>query len=179
MAKETGKTGETGRKGILDWLETASLVIAGVNLIAVVAVQAWQVFARYVLNDSPSWTEPLALVFIATTAMFGAAVGVRRETHFGFPLLADAAPPFIRGACRAISRLAMAGLGAGLSWYGWVLTVDAWNVPMAGAPLPTGLRFLPVAIGGITLTVFALERLVRGLAERAPEAASAAVVETA
>jgi len=180
MTNETGKTGGTGRKGLLDWLETASLVIAGVSLVAVVAVQAWQVFARYVLNDSPSWTEPMALVLIAITAMFGAAVGARRETHFGFPLLADAAPPFIRGACRAVSRLAMAGLGAGLSWYGWVLTIDAWNVPMAGAPLPTGLRFLPVAIGGIVLAVFALERLVRGLMERAPEVApSAAVVETA
>jgi TRAP-type C4-dicarboxylate transport system permease small subunit len=181
MTEETGKTGETGRKGLLDWLETASLVIAGVSLIAVVAVQAWQVFARYVLNDSPSWTEPLALVFIAITAMFGAAVGARRETHFGFPLLADAAPAPIRAVCRALSRLAMAGLGAGLSFYGWVLTIDAWNVPMAGAPLPTGLRFLPVAIGGAVLALFALERLVRGFSEPAStsEAAPAAVAAEA
>ena len=27
-------------------------------------VQAWQVFARYVLNDSPGWTEPLALPYV-------------------------------------------------------------------------------------------------------------------
>ena len=96
MTEETGKTGARGRKRILDQLETAALILAGVSLIAVVAVQAWQVFARYVLNDSPSWTEPLALVFIANTAMLGAAVGARRETHFGFPLLADSAPRLIR-----------------------------------------------------------------------------------
>ncbi len=57
---ETGKAGETGRKGVLDHLEFAVLVVAGVCIVGVVLVQAWQVFARYVLNDSPSWTEPLA-----------------------------------------------------------------------------------------------------------------------
>src|SRR5688572_24700520 len=114
MAEETGQTGAKGRKGLLDRLEWLALVVAGLSLVAVVAVQAWQVFARYVLNDSPSWTEPLALVFIASTATLGAAVGVRRETHFSFPLLAEAAPAPIRLACRILARLAMIGLGAGL-----------------------------------------------------------------
>jgi TRAP-type C4-dicarboxylate transport system permease small subunit len=167
MTEETGETGEKGRKGILDWLETAALILAGVSLIAVVAVQAWQVFARYVLNDSPSWTEPLALVFIANTAMLGAAVGARRETHFGFPLLADSAPRPIRMICRAVSRLAMAGLGLGLAAYGAILAADAWSVPMAGAPLPVGLRFAPVALGGALLALFAFERLIRGFSEPA------------
>ena len=172
MTEETGKSGEAGRKGVLDWLEQACLIIAGLSLAAVVAVQAWQVFARYVLNDSPSWTEPLALVFICNTAMLGAAVGARRETHFGFPLLADAAPAPIRMVCRLLARSAMIVLGAGLSWYGVVLTGDSWNVAMAGAGLPVGLRFLPVAVGGAVIAVFAAERLVRGLREPVREAVS-------
>jgi TRAP-type C4-dicarboxylate transport system permease small subunit len=178
MTEETGQTGDKGRKGVLDQLEWLALVLASVTLIAVVAVQAWQVFARYVLNDSPSWTEPLALVFIANTAMLGAAVGVRRETHFGFPLLADAAPPLIRTTCRALARLAMIALGTGLSIFGAILMVDSWNVAMAGAGLPVGLRFLPVAFGGALIAVFGVERLVAGLRERTPTPA-AAVVETA
>jgi TRAP-type C4-dicarboxylate transport system permease small subunit len=169
MTEETGKSGETGRKGALDWLEQGCLVVAGLSLAAVVTVQAWQVFARYVLNDSPSWTEPLALVFICATAMLGAAVGVRRETHFGFPLLADAAPAPIRMLCRFLARLAMIVLGAGLSWYGFVLTGNSWGVAMAGAPLPVGLRFVPVAVGGAVIVVFAVERLVRGLREKVRE----------
>jgi TRAP-type C4-dicarboxylate transport system permease small subunit len=168
MSDETGKTGATGRKSVLDLLEQAALIIAGVSLTGVVAVQAWQVFARYVLNDSPSWTEPMALVFICITATFGAAVGARRETHFSFPLLADSAPGPIRMACRFLSRLAMVVLGAGLSVFGAILAADAWGVPMAGAPLPVGLRFAPVAVGGALLALFALERLIRGLGEKTP-----------
>jgi TRAP-type C4-dicarboxylate transport system permease small subunit len=178
MTDETGTAGGKGRKGVLDRLEWLALVLAGLSLIAVVTVQAWQVFARYVLNDSPSWTEPLALVFIANTAMLGAAVGARRETHFGFPLLADSAPPLIRATCRALARLAMIFLGAGLAVFGAMLMADSWSVAMAGAPLPVGLRFLPVALGGALIAVFGVERLVAGLREREPQPA-AAVVETA
>lgn len=174
MKDETGKTGAAGRKGILDQLETLVLILAGASLVGVVAVQAWQVFARYVLNNSPAWTEPLALVFIANAAMLGAAVGARRETHFGFPLLADKAPPPIRMTCRAVSRLAMVMLGAGLSIYGAMLTIDNWSVAMAGAGLPVGLRFAPVAWGGALIALFAAERLVSGIKEPAPQ-----VVETA
>jgi TRAP-type C4-dicarboxylate transport system permease small subunit len=171
MTDQTGQTGAAGRpeegKGILDRLERLALIVAGLSLVAVVAVQAWQVFARYVLNNSPSWTEPLALVFIANTAMLGAAVGARRETHFGFPLLADAAPRPIRMACRAAARLAMIVLGAGLAVFGAILAKDSWGVAMAGAGLPVGLRFAPVALGGALIAVFAIERLIRGFSEPA------------
>lgn len=166
---ETGKTGETGRKGVLDHLEFAALVIAGVCIIGVVFVQAWQVFARYVLNDSPGWTEPVALVLIGTTAMFGAAVGVRRETHFSFPTLADAAPPLVKAACKMIARLAMLALGLGLAWFGAMLAANSWNVPMAGAPLGVGARFAPIAIGGLLIAVFSLERLVRAMPIAKPQ----------
>lgn len=165
---ETGTAGETGRKGVLDHVEFVALCIAGASIVGVVLVQAWQVFARYVLNDSPSWTEPMALVLIGATAMFGAAVGVRRETHFNFPTLADAAPPMIKAACRTIARLAMLALGLGLAWFGAVLAANSWQVAMAGAPLPVGARFVPISLGGALIAVFALERLLRSATLKKP-----------
>ncbi len=44
------------------------------------AIVAWQVFCRYVLNDSPSWTEPGAVILMSWFIFLGAAVGVRRTT---------------------------------------------------------------------------------------------------
>ena len=35
-----------------------SLWLAGIGLVLMTVFVAWQVFCRYVLNDSPSWTEP-------------------------------------------------------------------------------------------------------------------------
>src|SRR5690348_3024956 len=81
------------------------VAIACVALIAMTLVEAWQVFARYVLNDSPSWTEPVALLLMSAAMMLGAAAGVRNEAHFGFFLLLHVAAPPIRAVLVAVSRL--------------------------------------------------------------------------
>lgn len=155
----------------LDGLASLALGLAGAALVAMALVQAWQVFARYVLNDSPGWTEPLALLLMSFAVMFGAAVAVRRETHFAFQTFRDAAPGPMRWLLKSISRLIAAASGAGLMGLGGVLMVDEWPVAMAGAPLPSGLKFAGLCIGGALILLFAVERLLTG-DYRAPDAAA-------
>src|SRR5690606_14248384 len=57
----------------LDRVSDASISVAVVALLGLVVVQGWQVFARYVVNDSPSWTEPVTIVLLAAAMSFGAA----------------------------------------------------------------------------------------------------------
>jgi TRAP-type C4-dicarboxylate transport system permease small subunit len=135
------------------------IAIACMALIAMTLVEAWQVFARYVLNNSPSWTEPVALLLMSGAMMFGAAVGVRNEAHFGFFLLVHVASPPARTILVSISRLMIIAIGLLLAYWGGVLLADGWSVRMAGAPLPQGLYFLPICVGGILIALFALERL--------------------
>jgi TRAP-type C4-dicarboxylate transport system permease small subunit len=144
--------------------------LAGVALVAMALIQAWQVFARYVLNDSPGWTEPLALLLMSFAVMFGAAVAVRRETHFAFQTFRDAAPGPARWMLKSISRLIAAASGAGLMLLGGVLMIDEWPVAMAGAPLPSGLKFAGLCIGGALILLFSIERLLTG-DYRAPDVA--------
>jgi TRAP-type C4-dicarboxylate transport system permease small subunit len=146
----------------LDGLATLALGLAGAALVAMALIQAWQVFARYVLNDSPGWTEPLALLLMSFAVMFGAAVAVRRETHFAFQSFRDAAPGPARWLLKSVSRLIAAASGAGLMALGGVLMVDEWPVAMAGAPLPSGLKFAGLCIGGALILLFAVERLLTG-----------------
>jgi TRAP-type C4-dicarboxylate transport system permease small subunit len=164
------------RRGIaraLDGLASLAMGLAGLALVAMALIQAWQVFARYVLNDSPGWTEPLALLLMSFAVMFGAAVAVRRETHFAFQTFRDAAPGRLQWLMKSISRLIAAAGGAGLMVLGGTLMVDDWPVVMAGAPLPAGLKFAGLCLGGALILLFALERLLTG-DYRAPEAAEKA-----
>lgn len=146
----------------LDPVAAIALVVAGAALVGMVVAQAWQVFARYVLNDSPGWTEPLALLFMSVTVMLGAAVAVRREAHFAFTGLVHAASPKVRAALQTVSRLLILITGLGLAWLGAQLTLEDWSVAMAGAPLPAGLRFMALSVGGLLIALFAVERLVTG-----------------
>ncbi len=155
---------------VLDGLTGLAMGLAGAALVAMALIQAWQVFARYVMNDSPGWTEPLALLLMSFAVMFGAAVAVRRETHFAFQTFRDAAPGRTQWVLKSLSRLIAAASGAGLMMLGGTLMVDEWPVAMAGAPLPSGLKFAGLCIGGALILLFSIERLLTG-DYRPPDAA--------
>jgi TRAP-type C4-dicarboxylate transport system permease small subunit len=155
-------------------LARLTVVVAATSLCVLVLLLAWQVFGRYVLNDSPSWTEPLALTLMSVAALFGAAIAVRAESHFAFPTLVESAPAAIRAVLKGLARLIALAFGAALGGFGAYMMADSWSVPMAGAPIPEGVSFVGLAGGGALIALFALERLIFG---DPPEAHSEAPVE--
>ena len=142
-------------------LARAVIGIAGVALVAMAGIQAWQVFARYVLNDPPSWTEPLALLCMSTTMMFGAAAGVHAGRHFGFFIVVEHARPQVRRLMQLVARLIATAVGVLFALWGGEMMIDAWDYEIAGAPLPQGIMFLPLCLGGILIAIFSIEQLIR------------------
>ena len=142
-------------------LARAAIGIAGVALVAMAGIQAWQVFARYVLNDPPSWTEPLALLCMSTTMMFGAAAGVHSGRHFGFFIVVEHARPQLRRLMLLAARLIATAVGVLFALWGGEMMLDAWDYEIAGAPLPQGIMFLPLCLGGVLIAIFSIEQLIR------------------
>lgn len=153
----------------LDRLSDAAIALAALSLLGLVAVQAWQVFARYVINDSPSWTEPVTLLLLSTAMSLGAATGVRENRHFGFFLLADALGPRAHRAVDALVAAVIVAIGAVLAAWSTQLLLDGLDVRMAGAPLPQSVNYLPLALGGALMVVFALDRLRLAIAAPLPK----------
>lgn len=146
----------------LDRLASLSVGIAGVSLLGLVLVQGWQVFARYVMNDSPSWTEPVTLLLLATAMSLGAAAAVHEDRHFRFHLLAQAFPAPVRRGTERLTALVTVAIGAVLAFWGARLLLDGISIRMAGAPLPQSIAFLPLFVGGALMVLFALPRLWSG-----------------
>lgn len=153
----TGEMPSTPRSGF-DRLAGWTVGVAAGALALLVAVQGWQVFARYVLDHSPGWIEPATAVLLTGAMSFGAAAGVHHERHFAFTLLADAAPPALRRALFLATKALIALLGAGLAWWATRLFLDGADVRAAGAPFPESLPYAPVAVGGALMVVFAIGR---------------------
>ena len=82
------------------------------GLLAIVAVVFYQVFGRYVLNSSPTWTENLALVLILYVTLIGAAVGVRDAGHIGMDSLLVMLPDRMRERIEFVIHLLVAAFGA-------------------------------------------------------------------
>ncbi len=136
-----------------------TLMAAGAALIGLVLVQSWQVYARYVRNDSPAWSEPLSLLLLCTTMSLAAAAGVHSQSHFSFQLLAEALPARIQHALRGLRHLLVAALGACLAIWSWQLLVDGWAIDQAGIALPQSATYAPLALGGLLMLVFALDHI--------------------
>jgi TRAP-type C4-dicarboxylate transport system permease small subunit len=143
-------------------LARLTVFVAATSLCALVGLLAWQVFGRYVLNASPSWTEPLALTLMSVAALFGAAIAVRAESHFAFPTLIESSPKAVRSVLKVFARLIALSFGAALAGFGAYMMADSWAVPMAGAPIPEGMSYVGLAGGGALIALFALERLIFG-----------------
>jgi TRAP-type C4-dicarboxylate transport system permease small subunit len=139
----------------LDRLATVVNAVGAIALAAVAAVQAWQVLARYVFNDSPSWTEPVSAILLCTAMSCGGAVMVHRQAHFNFSLLRDAAPAGARRALQILGDVVVGALGLLIAAQAALLAADGWDVSLAGVALPQGTPFVPLACGGLLLAVFA------------------------
>jgi TRAP-type C4-dicarboxylate transport system permease small subunit len=140
----------------LDRLAGVAIAISATALVGLVVVQGWQVFTRYVLNDSPSWTEPVTLLLLATAMSFGAAAGVHTNRHFGFYLLAESLPAAVRRVLYVARPLLVASVGAMIAGWAAVLLLDGLDIKIAGASMPLSINYLPLSLGGALICVFAL-----------------------
>ena len=109
------------------------------------AFVAWQVFGRYVLNQSPTWTEPASLLLMSWFILLGSAVGVKEGVHLGFETGLHYAPHWLRRIMLGPTEILVIGFGVAMSWYGWHLAIETWSSNMAGLPIPQGMDYLPLA----------------------------------
>ena len=144
----------------LSRLSQAALWLSGLGLVVMTGFVAWQVFGRYVLNESPSWTEPAALLLMSWFILLGSAVGVKEGVHLGFETGLHYAPRPLRRIMLAITEVLVIGFGLAMSWYGTQLALETWSANMAGLPIPQGMDYLPLSVGGVLIALFSLEKLV-------------------
>ncbi|MBY4632274.1 C4-dicarboxylate ABC transporter permease [Rhizobium sp. H4] len=145
-------------------LSNAALWLAGGGLILMTVFVAWQVFCRYVLNDSPSWTEPGSVMLMSWFIFLGAAVGIRENNHLGFDVLLYVLPKSGKRVLRMISDVVILAFGAGMIWYGGALMSLTWNTTLPSLGISGAFDYLPLAGGGVLAVIFSLERIVLRLA---------------
>ena len=136
------------------------LMLAIAGLCAIIACVSLQVFGRYVLNDTPTWAEALALVLVIWVTMFGAAVGVRDAGHIGMESLLVLVSERVRNKLEIVIHVLSGVFGAMMAWYGAVLaqSVMGYKIPTLG--IPEGLNQVPVSIAGALILLFSIEHII-------------------
>ena len=133
--------------------------LAAIGLVAMTAIVGWQVFGRYVLNSSPSWSEQAALTLMIWYVSLAAAAGVREGFHIRIVALENALAPPRKRIMRIASDLVVAGCGVAMAIWGGELVIRTWPHTIPSLGLPRGLAYAGLPISGVLIVVFALERL--------------------
>lgn len=136
------------------------LAISVAGLCVILAAVLIQIFGRYVLNDSPTWTEIFALVLILYVTCFSAAVGVRDSRHIGMESLLTFMSPSWRRWIEVFVFFSMIFFGAAMAWGGGVLATEVWEYLNPGLPISQGWSYVPLCMGGILIVYFAIEQIV-------------------
>jgi TRAP-type C4-dicarboxylate transport system permease small subunit len=144
---------------VLDRVAAAVMLVSGAMMVLLIAIFGWLVFGRYVLNDTPTWVEQLALLLIVWITFLGAAVGVWRSSHLSIDFIREAMPGGIRHALRLLTDVALAGFGATMAWYGTALTLGMSRRTVQMLGVSEGWRAAPIAICGVLIVLFALASL--------------------
>lgn len=141
------------------WLSRLSLIVAGAGLITMTVLVFWSIFGRYVLNDTPTWTEPAVLLLMSWFILLGSATGVRERSHIGFEIGLAASPPPLRFVLKLITEVLLVGFGIAMLAYGTQLAAGTWTAIMPMIGISQGWDYVPVAIGGALIAFFSAERL--------------------
>ncbi len=163
---------------IVSPLAAAALWISGAGMLAMTGAVGWQIFGRYVLNDTPTWAEPLTLQLMGWFILLGAAVGVRESFHLGLDIVRHVVGDTAGRVMDGINLVLVAAFGLAMSWYGILLAVGTWDAPLPVLGVPGGVDYLPLIAGGVLIALFAAERflaLLAGHDQRQIDIARAAV----
>jgi len=123
-----------------DWL----VRVAAVGLVLMTLIIGWQVFGRYVLNSSPSWSEQASLALMIWYVSLAAAAGVREGFHIRIVAIENAVGPKTRLWMRIISNIIVGGCGLAMLVWGGQLVAKTWShvIPSLGLPRGIGLSRL-------------------------------------
>ena len=154
---------------LLNGLAGLCLVLSGVCMVVLVFSFGWLVFGRYVLNDTPTWVEQVALLLVVTITFLGAAVGVHQRTHLNVDILSALLPAKGQAILNVLIDHLLAGFGAVMAYQAYGLVLFAWHksIPLIG--VPDGLRYIPMMLAGGLITLFSLARVPAALCSVFPK----------
>jgi TRAP-type C4-dicarboxylate transport system permease small subunit len=152
----------------------AKLLASGVEWVCLILMAALSVdlmlgvFSRYVLASTFTWYDEIARACFVWVVFLGAAVGVKRGTHFRLHLLVDRFPPSLQRAAGVFGRLVVVAFSVALIQQGWAFVElgRAQQTPVLG--LSKAWIYSAMPVGGALMVLYSLAPLGRALRDRGP-----------
>jgi len=142
-----------------DYVERALTIVSAVLMAALALLVCWQVFARYVLRDSPFWVEEVTVTAMMWVGLLGGAACVWTGSHMSLELVVKRLPARARAVVEICVELAIAAFAGFLGANGWRLAALTMTSRMSTVPLPLGLTYVVIPVAAVFMILLALVRV--------------------
>ena len=121
------------------------------------------VFGRLVLNKTPGWGEPGALMFMVWFSLMSAALGVVENKHLQITFTDLFLPPVLIRIFDIFSLFIILIFSLFMIVYGFKMTELATLNIMAGLGIKGSWLFASIPAAGVALFLAAVERIIKEL----------------
>ena len=140
---------------------------AGLLIGAITVLVSVQVFARYVLNDTPAWSEELCRYFFVWASFLGACVAMRRTAHLGVDSLVTRLPAGAREVVRHAVCAVIGVFAAIMVWQGQALVPEMATQRSPSMGISLQYVFAAIPIAGALILALQIRDLARAWASPA------------
>lgn len=149
-------------KRLLDAIDRVAEAIVFAVFAVIVVVALLQVFHRFALNSSLSWSEELQIFGHIWIVFLGIPIAYRRGAHLYIETFCDMLPARGRSVFNLFVELTWAAFALSLMVLGTMVARVASLQSSPGLELPMSYPYAGMVVGGAYLMLVALRRLAGG-----------------
>ena len=145
---------------IFDFIMSIYLILAKFFLLIMVSIICIQVFFRYVLNQSITWSEEVSLLLMVVFGFISMAIGVQKGIHLNISIFYKLFPKVVQKIFDGIVNLLIMGVGLVMLIFGIPLIESTSHAPMPATGLPAATLYLIIPFSGILIAYYAFGDLI-------------------
>jgi TRAP-type C4-dicarboxylate transport system permease small subunit len=146
-------------KRLFGWIDRGVEYAVAAIFAAMSAVGLLQVFNRFVLNRSLSWSEEFQIFCHVWIVFLAIPIAYRRGAHLAIESFSSMLPARARRAFNFFIELLWIWFAAALAWLAWRVSEVAKLQSSPGLELPMDWVYYSMVVGGAYLLLVVLRRI--------------------
>jgi TRAP-type transport system small permease protein len=148
-------------KRVFAWVDRGVEVAVAVIFAAMCAVGLLQVFNRFVLNRSLSWSEEFQIFSHVWIVFLAIPIAYRRGAHLAVESFSGMLPPKARRVFDVFIELLWIWFAVALAWLAWRVSEVAKLQSSPGLDLPMNYVYYSMVVGGAYLFLVVIRKIFR------------------
>jgi TRAP-type C4-dicarboxylate transport system permease small subunit len=136
----------------IEWIVAA--IFAGMVMIG-----SWQVFSRFVLNSTPSWSEEIQIFGHIWLVFLAIPIAYRRGAHITVEAIRRVLAPWMNRVLDLLNELLWIGFAAATAYYSYRVSLVTGHSVSPGLEIPMSYPYYGMILGSAYLLLVVIRRL--------------------